>query len=213
MSETSILAIILAVIAICGTLGGIWLGHWLERSNETRKWRRERCLEAYTEVFRSCNIVGFEADNAYQIECGSLAHNEQKEVLLDKVAEMYRTVDKTILLGSQEVHKKLQDLTFYCGKEIAAKSIVCPKLSESEWHKIRVIDFAKLFSDCLYAARNDLEIFPKLYSTAGLVELEKSIKELEEELSEGTISPDEAKLRVKKLRTKFKKEKEVLKRK
>ena len=122
----------------------------------------KRQLEAYTEVLRSCDIVCFEADNAYHIECGSMAHNEQKEVLLEKVAEMYRSVDRTVLLGSQGVHNKLQDLTVYCGKEMAAKSIMCPKLSESEWHKIRVTDFASLFIDCRNAARNDLGVAPSL---------------------------------------------------
>ena len=163
MSETSIIAIILSLITVGGTLGGIWLGRMLERSNETRKWRRERCLEAYTQVISLCDIVAFEANKAYGIECGSLAHNKQAELVLEKVSEMYRTVDKTILLGSQEVHKKINNLTLYCGKEIAAKSVKCPKPSEIEWHKISVKDFAPLFNDCLMSARNDLEIFPKLY--------------------------------------------------
>src|SRR3990170_7419358 len=122
MSETSIIAIILSLITVGGTLGGIWLGRMLERSNETRKWRRERCLEAYTQVRSLCDIVAVEANKAYGIECGSLAHNKQAELVLEKVSEMYRTVDKTILLGSQEVHKKINNLTLYCGKEIAAKS-------------------------------------------------------------------------------------------
>ena len=127
MSETSIIAIILSLIAVGGTLGGTWLGHLLERSNETRKWRRERCLEAYTEVFSSCDIVIFEADKAYGIECGSPAHNKQHEVVLEKISEMYRASDKAILLGSPEVNKQLGDLTVYCGKEIGAKSVMCPK--------------------------------------------------------------------------------------
>jgi hypothetical protein len=184
MSETSIIAIILSLIAVGGTLGGTLLGRMLERSNEAQKWRRERCLEAYTEVFRSCEIVAFEADKAYGIECGSLAHNKQAEVVLGKVSEMYQTVDKAILLGSQEVHKKIDSLTLHCGKEIGAKSVKCPKLSKSEWHKIRVTDYALLFADCQMAARNDLEVFPKLYSTAQRLqelnnELEKEEKETE----------------------------------
>lgn len=187
MSETSIIAIILSFIAVCGTLGGTWLGRMLEHSNETRKWHRERCLEAYIEVFSSCDNVVFEADKAYGIECGSLAHNKQHEVILDKVSGMYRTFDKAILLGSQEVYEKFGALIVYCGKEIAAKSVICPKLSEGEWHQIRVKGFAPILVDCLNAARNDLEVLPKLYQIAGL-------EELEEELSKGTISPEKADL-------------------
>lgn len=205
MSETSIIAIVLSLIAVGGTLGGTWLGRMLERSNETRKWRRERCLESYTEVFSSCDIVAFEADKAYGIECGSLAHKKQCEVVLEKVSEMYRTVDKAILIGSQEVYRKLGDLTSYCGKEIGAKSIICPKLSKGEWHKIRVIDFSLIFGDCQNAARNDLEVFPKLYNIAGLREIEEELEELEEELSKGTIIPEKAKLRLQELKMKWKK--------
>ena len=173
MSETSIITIILSLIAVVGILGGTWLGRMLERSNETRKWRRELCLEAYTEVISSCDIVAFEADKAYGIECGSLAHNKQSEVVLEKVSEMYRTVDKAILLGSQDVHKKLDNLTLYCGKEIAAKSVMCHKLPESEWHRIRGKDFALLFNDCLMSARNDLEIFSKLYRRDIIAEIKE----------------------------------------
>lgn len=176
MSETSIITIILSLFTVGGTLGGTWLGRLLERRNETRKWRRERCLELYTEVFRACDIVVFEADDAYIVECGSLAHNKQSEIILNRVAEMYRTVDKTILLAPQEVYTKLLKLAGYCGKEIGAKSLKCPKLSRSEWDKIRIIDYNTLFNECLFATRNDLELFPRLYSIA---KLEKSIKELE----------------------------------
>lgn len=196
MSETSVIAIILSLITVCGTLGGIWFGRMLERSNETRKWRRERCLEAYTQVINSCDIVAFEVNKVYGIECGSLAHNKQSEVVLEKLSEMYRTVDKTILLGSQEVYKKIDNLTRYCG-EIAAKSLMCPKLSESEWHKISVKDFAPFYNECLIAARNDLELFPKLYRVKGF-------RELEEELSTGTIGHEQAKLRLKELKKKIK---------
>jgi hypothetical protein len=192
MNETSIIAIILSLIAVGGTLGGTWLGRMLERSNETRKWRRERCLEAYTQVMNSCDIVAFEANKVYGIECGSLAHNKQSEVVLEKLSEMYRTVDKTILLGSQEVHKKINNLTLYCG-EITAKSLMCPKLSESEWHKISIKDFTPFYNECLIAARNDLELFPKLCRVEGF-------RKLKEEFSTGTISPKQAKLWLQKLK-------------
>lgn len=173
MSETSVIAIILALIAVGGTLGGTWLGQMLERSNETRKWRRERCLEAYTEVFRACDIVVFVANNAYEMDCQSVVRNAQIEIVLLKVSEMHRTVDKAILLTPQKVHEKLIELTRYCGEEIAAKSIKCPKLSKGEWHKIHVKDYARVFAACRNAARNDLDIFPKVYNKT---EWEKIIK-------------------------------------
>ena len=163
MNETSLITIILSVIAVSGTLAGTLLGRLLERSNETRKWRRERCLEAYTEVLRSCDIVATEADKAYAIECGSLEHLKQNEIVTEKIWEMYSTIDKAFLLGSEEVQKKIGDLTSYCGKEVGAKSVLCPKLSQGEWHKIRITNLAPLFVDCRNAARRDLELFPKFF--------------------------------------------------
>ena len=204
MNETSIIAILLSLVAVAGTLGGTLLGRMLERSNEAQKWRRERCLEAYTEIFSSCEIVVFEADKAYGMEHGTLAGNKQAAVVLDKVSEMYRALNKAILVGSQSVHKKLGALTLYCGQEIGAKSVMSPKLSKSEWEKIRVIDYAPLFADCRNAARNDLGVFPKLYSMAGIELIKKSLQEIEEEQSKGTNSPENAKLRLHELNMKLK---------
>lgn len=85
MSESSIIAIILFLIAVGGTLGGAWFGRLLEQRNETRKWHREYCLEAIIEALNSCHIVAFEADNAYSIECGSLEHIKQAEVVIEKI--------------------------------------------------------------------------------------------------------------------------------
>ncbi len=203
MSKASILNIILSFLVVGGSLGGVLLGSFLERSNESLKWRRERCLEAYSEIFRSCVIVTEEADKIYGIECGSLEHNKQSEVVLEKVFEMYRLVDKAVLLAPQEVYEKLQHLTGYCGKEIGAKSVLCPKLSKSEWHKILVHDFAYLFMDALIAARNDLGLFSELYKNAGLDFINKSFDEVEEELSKGIINTEQAKLRLQEIKMKL----------
>lgn len=174
MSETSIIAIILSIIAVGGTLVGTWLGRLLERSNEARKWRRERCLEAYTEVFNSCQMVDLAADYAYVYKCGSLEQNKQVAVITEKVVEMNRTLIKALLLGSPQVEKKLYDLTGYCSGEIAINSYMCPKLTRIEWDKIH-LGFVERFSDCLNATRNDLGVFSKLDNITGPVLISKSI--------------------------------------
>jgi hypothetical protein len=161
MTETSIIAIILSLIAVGGTLVGTWLGRLLERSNEKQKWRRECCLKAYINVLSSCAIVAFEADHAYGIECGSSAHVKQMGMILEKVAEMYRARDKALLLGYGEALEKLHDLTFYCGKEMAEKSVKCPKISESEWNKVRITNYTTLLAEFQNAARRDLDVFPQ----------------------------------------------------
>jgi len=207
MSETSIIAIILSFIAVCGTLGGTWLGRLLERSNETRKWRRECCLEAYTKVLRSCRIVLSEAGKAYwETECGTLEHANQDKVVFEKVQEMDRAVDKAFLLGPWDIQESLDNLANHCGKEIGTKSVKCPKLPEDEWHKVCVTDFVVVYGEFCNAARNDLELFPKRYRIEGIAVYNKTIKELEEELSKGTISPEQAELRIKDLKMKLKKD-------
>jgi hypothetical protein len=156
-----------------GTLVGTWLGRLLERSNEARKWRRERCLEAYTEVFNSCQMVDLAADYAYVYKCESLEQAKQIAVITEKVVEMNRTLIKALLLGSPGVEKKLYDLTVYCGKEIATNSYMCPKLTRNEWDKIH-LGFVARFSDCLNATRNDLGVFPKLDNISEKVLISKS---------------------------------------
>lgn len=39
MKDSPIFVIVLALIAVCGTLGGVWLGRYLERDNDAKKWR------------------------------------------------------------------------------------------------------------------------------------------------------------------------------
>lgn len=204
MSETSIIAIILSLIAVGGTLIGTWLGRLLERSNEDRKWRRERCLEAYTEVFNSCENLVFESNNAYRIECGSLEHNKQVEVIIKKLLELTHSNDKAGLLGSEYAFRMLGELINHCASEIAVKSIKCPKLPESEWQKIMSTDFVAILVNCRNAARDDLKIYPKLYSIPGLSFIMKSLDELEEEVSKGSISSDEKKQRIHEIKMKMK---------
>jgi hypothetical protein len=47
-----LLLVLIAILGITGTLGGVWLGSRLTRRNEDRKWRREHALEAYSNFLR-----------------------------------------------------------------------------------------------------------------------------------------------------------------
>ena len=51
MSQPLVLVLI-AILGITGTLGGVWLGSRLTQRNEDRKWRREHTLEAYSNFLR-----------------------------------------------------------------------------------------------------------------------------------------------------------------
>jgi hypothetical protein len=59
--DSPIFIIALALIAVCGTLGGVWLGSRLTQRNEDRKWRRDRILEVYAEFLGAVERVISEA--------------------------------------------------------------------------------------------------------------------------------------------------------
>src|ERR1700736_4719519 len=125
VKDSPIMMIFLALLAVAGTLGGVWLGRYLERDNESLKWRREHALAAYTEVLRACAVVMDEADNIYHME-DSVERVAQGKLLFDKVAEMYRLSDRVTLLGPREIHTAVDALTLYYGKEIAARAHKAP---------------------------------------------------------------------------------------
>jgi hypothetical protein len=146
-----------AFLVAVGTLVGVWLGSWLTRGHEQRQWRRDRCLEAYTDVLRACAVVAYEADAAYGIAPESSDRAAQSKLLLESVAEMYRVADRASLLGPSDIWEPLRALVRGCG-EIAAKATAYPKLSEDEWRKLIGTDYADRSAKFLVDARNDLAV-------------------------------------------------------
>jgi hypothetical protein len=170
MKDSPVMMILLALLAVAGTLGGVWLGRYLERDNEALKWRREHALAAYTEALRACAVVMDEADNIYHME-PSAERVAQGKLLFEKVAEMYRLSDRVTLLGPREIHATVDALTHYYGTEIAARAQKAPKPSDDEWKAIRMAA-APLYMNFLMQARNDLGIHEPLYR---IEELEKRL--------------------------------------
>jgi hypothetical protein len=117
VKDSPVMMILLALLAVAGTLGGVWLGRYLERDNEALKWRREHALQAYTEVLRACAVVMDEADNIYHME-PSAERVAQGKLLFEKVAEMYRLSDRVTLLGPREIHASVDALTRYYGTKL-----------------------------------------------------------------------------------------------
>ena len=167
MKDSPLIVIVLALLTVCGTLGGVWLGRYLERDNETLKWRREHALEAYTEVLRACAVVMDEADNIYHME-PSAERVAQGKLLFEKVAEMYRLSDRVTLLCPREIHASVDALTRYYGTDIAARAQKAPKPSDDEWRTIRA-GAAPLYMKFMMQARNDLGVHEPLYSIDELV--------------------------------------------
>jgi hypothetical protein len=159
--DSPIFIIALALIAVCGTLGGVWLGSRLTRRNEDRKWRRDHALQSYTDFLQACSVVMEESAKIYEME-QSPERVGQGNVLLEKTAEMYRLSDRVTLLAPQNLHKPLFELAQYYGQDIAARAQKVPKPSTEEWKAIRARAPA-LYLDFMMKARNDLGIHEPLY--------------------------------------------------
>jgi hypothetical protein len=156
-------SILTTVLTLLGSLAGVWLGTRLARDNEARNWRRDRCLEAYTDVLRACDEVRFLAEAVRVIDLDDAARPAQSNLVLEKVAEMYRAADRAALLGPNEIQKHLGALVLYCGKQIGARGVASPGVSEDEWRNV-IHNFATLFSHFRNDARSDLGVHSPLHT-------------------------------------------------
>jgi hypothetical protein len=155
--------LLVLITALVTGVPSIWFGSYLTRGNEDRKWRRDRCLEAYSEVLRAVDSVRFEADATYfGADCGTEEHAKQHEIVLEKVAEMYRTEQRVRLVAPDEVNARLRALAYHVGTEIGAKLSKCPKIDEGG-RKSAMEKFAELLVRFTNEARNDLGIHPPLH--------------------------------------------------
>src|SRR6266480_381010 len=155
MTEASITAVIVGLMA----LGGVLLGRYLERSSEAMKWRRDRCLEAYTDMLQACDMVLNEANKAHVMEEPAPQASAQNALLYEKVAEMHRLRDMVSLIGSDEIEIPVSDLTMYYHLKIAERAIRLPKPLTDEWNTITA-EAAKLYRTVAVLARKDLLINP-----------------------------------------------------
>jgi membrane protein YqaA with SNARE-associated domain len=84
---TLVLPLLTIVGSLVGGFGGVWLGRYLERGNETIKWRRDRLLDAYSEFLRAVDMAVEASWAAFATECDTMAHDDQKRIAFSKVAE------------------------------------------------------------------------------------------------------------------------------
>jgi hypothetical protein len=161
MKDSPIFVIVLALIAVCGTLGGVWLGRYLERDNDAMKWRRDHALEAYSEVIKAVEAVRNAADISYFVEsCETEKHGKQMGVVADKLAELLRVVQSAKLVAPDAVNGSISILRDYMG-EVAERSNDCPAIEKSE-RKAIMSKFSQLLSQFLNDARNDIGVHPSL---------------------------------------------------
>ena len=125
---------------------------------ETRNWRRDRCLEAYTDVLKACAVVRSEATAAYFAECHTEEHIKHARLITAAIDELQVLVDRVLLFSPKEMYDDLKHLTGYCFGTLGKESIRCPKITSSEWYEIQGARYTEVFGDFIAAARNDLGI-------------------------------------------------------
>jgi|SRR5271166_5493471 len=151
-------SLIQTIMLACGPLFGIWLGSRLTRAREDREWRRDRCLETYTDILAACESVTTEAHRLY-LELAD--PTDQLGILVEKIAALHRATQRAALLAPKEMMSTLYALSAHTNTEIATRSGVSPKLSLNEWRKITTTDLAAIAAQFTKETRNDLEIhFP-----------------------------------------------------
>lgn len=123
--------------AVVGSLLGVVIGAAIStvtsyllavrnEAAETRNWRRDRALETYSTFSRLVDTISLEANNAYLAECQGENHNRHSAMIVEKLSEMYRTMDRIYLLAPVELQAPLSALSKHVVGDLAAKSIQCP---------------------------------------------------------------------------------------
>jgi hypothetical protein len=159
MNNSPELTTVLAVLAVVGTLGGVWLGRYLERGNEAMKWRRDRLLDAYSEFLRAVDIATVASAKAFEIACETQEHEKQREIAFEKVAEIRRVSDRILLLSSESVESPFQFLTNFVATEYVWAMVSCPKTPKLD-RKLLGQGLSQLLDIFIKSARDDLGIHP-----------------------------------------------------
>ena len=153
--------IIQTLISVVAALFGIWLGTRLSRRKDQQQWRRDRCLEAYSDVLRACSIMmdqgmidwirneqGVRRTVATDIEnhMGLVAKNSRS---------MYSALDRVNLLAPTEVHKYAEQLVDHC-VQFTRASLGNKVPSGKEWTTI-CQKYSLLYDSFKDAARDELQ--------------------------------------------------------
>jgi hypothetical protein len=155
---TAIIGLIGVIVGAGVSTGVTYLLAVRKEAAETRNWRRDRCLEAYTDVLKACATIRSEAIAAYVAECNTEEHIKHARLIAAAIAELEVLVDRVLLFSPKEMYDDLKNLTGYCFGTLGKESIKCPKITSTEWDAIQGARYTDVFGDFIAAARNDLGI-------------------------------------------------------
>lgn len=144
--------IIQTICLVIGPLGGIFLGSWLTRAKDERQWRRDRCLEAYVDVLRACNIVIIESGKLWLYH--DLAEPEVQRIIVhEKLMDLDNAAHRSALLCPESMRISCKEVS-ECFGRIVMTAGATPKAPRTEWTKTTAA--ADVATQFMTAARNDL---------------------------------------------------------
>jgi hypothetical protein len=151
--------IIQTLISVAAALFGIWLGTRLSRWKDKQQWRRDRCLEAYTDVLRACSIVRDQGSSDWikREEDERLVERDLAHINLvtQNALNSYRALDRVTLIAPIEVHKSANELISHCCTQFTRGSVGHDRPSIEEWNQINQ-QYVILYSKFRDAAPSDL---------------------------------------------------------
>lgn len=147
--------VIASIATGASTLIGAWIGGSVAKSSAERQWLKEQRLKAYTDLLREADEFVDRADAVHYAT--SQPSGLPRRLLLEQHSALYRAEDRVQLIGAHSVQKSLRDLVGYCGTILSKQAFATPKVSETEWTKIRALDYGPLYGAFKRDARTDLE--------------------------------------------------------
>jgi hypothetical protein len=158
LTTASIILPVLSVVGtLSGTLIGTWLGSRLTRSTAERQWRRDRCLEAYTDVLRGWSLFNMEAHRLYLTYLTPSYDPDVHYQFLHEKLALDHAIFRSILLSSYEMNDICIQLS-ECVGTITVQANASPKLPHDDWTKLTTGEANAIAAKFMAAAQNDLRI-------------------------------------------------------
>src|ERR1700693_4684947 len=123
--DAAIIGLVGVVVGAVISTGVAYLLAVRKEAVEKQSWRRDRALEAYSDVLKASENVHFVAIAAYIVDCNTEEHAKHSRLIREAIAELHGVVDRVLLLSPKEMYDDLRSLVSYCTGEIGANAIKC----------------------------------------------------------------------------------------
>jgi hypothetical protein len=164
-TRAALLGIVTPLVIVFGGIAGV-LNYQEVRSQNRRanalalvendERRRVRRAEVYAEFLSACHACVEAAYTVYLADRADADYLSHLIAIREKRAAMELSCDRVRMLGADTLQEPARDLNRHCGVEIATKASARRKLSDEEWKRIVVTEYAPLYVAFIDATRRDL---------------------------------------------------------